>query len=115
MNINKPLFIPLKREFFEAFKDGTKTWELRGINNNFNEKTVVLERKTILALGYTKTRIEGKISNIVLMDAGNEIKQIAIWNNIIPSTINASDFIEYYLNKYEHFIIFKIQLKEKSK
>jgi hypothetical protein len=60
--MDKPLFIPLKREFYLAFKDGTKTEELRRYGPRWNERTCAVGRQVVLSLGYGKgNRLTGKI------------------------------------------------------
>ena len=52
--IEKPLFIPLKSEFYEQFKSGIKRIEYRLYGPRWNEKTCFLGRKVILSKGYGK-------------------------------------------------------------
>lgn len=57
-----PLFIPLKREYFEAFKSGSKTEELRRYGPRWNERTCLVGRPVTLSLGYGKAhRLTGTI------------------------------------------------------
>ena len=57
-----PLFIPLKREFFEQFAAGTKTTEYRQRNARWNAETCWIGRTVILSLGYSKQhRLTGKV------------------------------------------------------
>ncbi len=77
----KPLFIPLKKKFFEAFKDGSKTKEYRKVNKNFNSLTCIVGRKVILSNGYGKyDRLNGVITNI----------------NTTTSPQNLDGWVEYY-------------------
>lgn len=58
----KPLFIPLKSEYYEAFKDGSKREELRIYGKRWNEKTCPVGRKVVLSKGYGKqNRLKGRI------------------------------------------------------
>jgi len=58
----KPLFIPLKTEYYEAFKSGLKQDELRLYGKRFNEKTCHIDREIILSKGYGKhERMKGRI------------------------------------------------------
>ena len=58
----KPLFIPLKTEYYEAFVNGDKTEELRLYGPRWNEKTCFPGRDVILSKGYGKqNRVSGKI------------------------------------------------------
>lgn len=58
----KPLFIPLKTEYFEAFKAGTKTVEYRKFGDRWNDRTCQPGRSVILSKGYGKgNRMTGTI------------------------------------------------------
>jgi hypothetical protein len=60
--MDKPLFIPLKAEPFDAFKNGTKRDELRRYGPRWNERTCAPDREVILSLGYGKQqRLRGRI------------------------------------------------------
>ena len=52
----RPLFIPLKREFFEAFERGEKWEEFRGFGLRWNYCTCRVGRRVTLSLGYGKAR-----------------------------------------------------------
>ena len=59
----KPLFIPLKREFFEAFERGEKTVEYRVLGPRWNAQTCRIGRPVVLSLGYGKARrLHGRVS-----------------------------------------------------
>ncbi len=59
----KPLFIPLKREYFEAFKSGTKTEEYRPEGPRWNARTCAVGRPVVLSLGYGKAnRLNGVVT-----------------------------------------------------
>lgn len=51
-----PLFIPLKKEFFEAFERGEKTAEYRLFGPKWNGETCKKYRRVILSFGYGKKR-----------------------------------------------------------
>lgn len=56
------LFIPLKREFFEAFERGNKTTEFRPYGPRWNERTCPVGRRVTLSLGYGRQRrIAGRV------------------------------------------------------
>lgn len=58
----RPLFIPLKAKFFDAFKAGTKTVEYRKRGPAWNEATCLIGRRVVLSRGYgRKDRLKGKI------------------------------------------------------
>ncbi len=65
-----PLFIPLKREFFEDFRKGLKDTEYRIYGPRWNERTCPVGRRVVLSLGYGKAhRLSGVISNFLRSDA----------------------------------------------
>ncbi|MCB1511359.1 MAG: hypothetical protein KDJ36_10680 [Hyphomicrobiaceae bacterium] len=58
----KPLFIPLNTEYYEAFKYGTKTEELRVYGPRWNHDTCQEGREVIISKGYGKqNRMKGRI------------------------------------------------------
>lgn len=56
-----PLFVPLARQWFEAFRVGEKRHEWRRYGRGWNETTCPIGRQVTLALGYTRTRLAGHI------------------------------------------------------
>lgn len=67
----KPLFIPLKTESFNAFKDGTKTHELR-IGAKWGHKQCKIGREVILSKGYGKhERLNGVINSFEVIKLGD--------------------------------------------
>ncbi len=62
MESAKPLFVPLKTEYYESFALGDKTEELRAYGPRWNEKTCTVGRAVILSKGYGKhSRMSGVI------------------------------------------------------
>lgn len=58
------LFIPLKREFYEAFERGEKGFEYREYGPRWNERTCRLGRPVTISMGYGKTRrLRGTITH----------------------------------------------------
>ena len=58
----KPLFIPLKAQFYEAFENGTKDTEYRKYGPRWNADTCFIGRKVTLSYGYgKKRRLSGEI------------------------------------------------------
>ena len=53
---DRPLYVPLKREWFEAFATGEKTIEWRRYGPKWNERTCRIGRRVTLALGYQGRR-----------------------------------------------------------
>jgi hypothetical protein len=54
---SKPLWIPLKREYFEAFRNGTKTIEYRHYGGQWTEKHIYVDRHATLGCGYSGPRL----------------------------------------------------------
>lgn len=57
----KALFIPLKTEWFMAFKSGKKKTEYRLYGPRWNENTVIPGRPVTLSHGYSGDRIKTKV------------------------------------------------------
>ena len=56
----KPLFIPLRTEYYEAFCNGSKTVEYRKYGPLWNEERCAIGRLVTLSKGYgTKNRRQG--------------------------------------------------------
>lgn len=59
-----PIFIPLKRKYFEQFERGEKTIEYRAHGGRWTGKHCRVGRKVTLSLGYGKTRrLSGTITS----------------------------------------------------
>lgn len=65
----KPLFIPLKSEYFRAFEDGSKTVEWRKIGRNFSERTLLIGRRVCLSNGYSGAQLIGEIVHLEFRSA----------------------------------------------
>lgn len=63
----KPLFIPLKTEYFRAFEIGTKRTEYRLYGPRWNEGTVLKGRSVTLSHGYSGARISGVVKRMRIM------------------------------------------------
>lgn len=60
----KPLFIPLKKEYFDAFELGEKTVEFRALNERWNLKNCSTGRAVVLSCGYGRSRrLKGFVSS----------------------------------------------------
>lgn len=60
--MGKPLFIPLKTQYFDAFLDGSKTVEYRRYGARWNERTCEVGRRVVISKGYGKqSRREGVV------------------------------------------------------
>lgn len=70
MDANRPLFIPLKRAFFEAFERREKTIEYRKFGPRWNRETCRPGRAVALSLGYGKARrLQGVITSFAMTKA----------------------------------------------
>ena len=52
----RPLFVPLRAKFFEAFEAGAKSEEFRPYGPRWNERTCPVGRPVVLSYGYGKAR-----------------------------------------------------------
>ena len=58
----RPIFIPLRSEYYDAFADGSKTEELRLYGPRWNERTCAVGRAVTLSKGYgKKNRMIGQV------------------------------------------------------
>lgn len=59
----KALFIPLRRQFFEAFDRGEKDTEYRKRGPRWNAETCAIGRRVVLSCGYGRSkRLTGTIT-----------------------------------------------------
>lgn len=67
----RPLFIPLRREWFDQFEDGRKDTEYRVHGPGWNERTCRVGRRVTLSCGYGKhrTRLTGTITQFEVLPA----------------------------------------------
>lgn len=109
------LFLPLNQLWYSLFADGQKEWEMRGMNNIFNSKTVELGRTVEIRKGYQSDPIWGTIKERIIVNSMEEIPKI-IYDKIIPPSVQEDpeviDFINIYNSKYEKFILFRIQIEK---
>jgi hypothetical protein len=63
MTLTDPLFVPLRREWFDAFKRGEKAEEWRRYGKQWNEKVCWIGRPVTLSLGYRSIRLLGTITS----------------------------------------------------
>lgn len=76
--MEKPLFIPLKTEWFRAFEAGEKSVEYRLEGTRWNADTCRIGRAVTLSHGYSGSRLQGVVAGfeIVGPDAHPAIAQI---------------------------------------
>jgi hypothetical protein len=65
----KPLFIPLKTQWFRAFESGEKTVEYRAYGPRWNERTCTPGRAATLSHGYSGDRIHAEVVYIQVLPA----------------------------------------------
>jgi len=67
----RPLFIPLKAEYYRDFACGMKTIEYRLYGPRWNERTCKPGRPVTLSLGYGKReRLHGRVAGLRCAPAG---------------------------------------------
>lgn len=94
----KPAFIPLKREYFNAFKDGTKQWEYRKLGRQWVAKNFPSGRPVVLSLGYGKKhRLNGVVGSVI----------------VDPCAQNLPGFRECYGPDATHALCIQIKLQDK--
>lgn len=62
MEAEKPLFIPLKKQYFDDFIAGRKSCELRKYGPRWNETSCRVGRPVVLSCGYSaKRRVSARV------------------------------------------------------
>lgn len=64
----KPLFIPLRTEWFRQFEDGSKDTEYRAYGPRWNEKTCWVGRKATISHGYNGKRLQRQVTGFKVLD-----------------------------------------------
>lgn len=72
----KPIFIPLKKQYFEEFERREKTTEYRKWGPRWNGETCRVGRRVTLSLGYTLKRLHGRIVGYYMT---HKVHQIPGW------------------------------------
>jgi hypothetical protein len=76
----KPLFIPLKGEFYDQFEKGQKDTEYRPFGPRWNERTCPVGREVVLSRGYGKAkRLRGTITQFGI---NRELTHSKLWVSI---------------------------------
>lgn len=57
----KPLFIPLKTKYFNAFANGSKVVEYRRYGRQWTEKHCRVGRAVVLSKGYSGPRLRSRV------------------------------------------------------
>jgi hypothetical protein len=111
------LFVPLNTRWHSLFKSGEKTWELRGIDDRFNESTVWFGREVELRRGYKYEPLYGKVDAYVLVAIWDDLPEhvkIGIVPNSVKNDPEVRKFVQEYCAKYEDngLIAFKVILDD---
>lgn len=93
----RPLFIPLRRKYFEAFETGGKRVEWRSYGQRWNERTCAIGRSIVLSLGYNGRRIQGYV----------------VWFGIVPRNAAAQEARDIFPLS-ERFACIGIELLQKK-
>jgi hypothetical protein len=111
------LFLPLDTKWYQLFREGKKHWELRGINDIFNTKTIKEGRTVELRRGYQSDPLWGVITERMVVNSFKEIPSTIFDETIPPDVRNdpgVMTFVKNYKNKYGKFILFKIRIIERG-
>lgn len=74
MKNNRPLFIPLMKEYYQSFERGEKRIEYRIYGKRWNERTVYPNRPVVLSCGYGKrNRLSAIVDRLEVKDT-NELE-----------------------------------------
>ena len=71
-----PLFIPLRRAWFEVFAAGDKRHEWRRQGARRYARTCAIGRPIVLALGYTRARLRGVVASFAVRPASGDAAAI---------------------------------------
>ncbi len=75
----KPLFIPLKTQWFRQFESGEKETEYRAYGPRWNERTCAIGRAAVLSHGYSGARLHRRVAGfkkLALIEAPAEARKI---------------------------------------
>lgn len=64
----KPLFIPLRTQWFREFEAGTKDTEYRAYGPRWNERACRVGRKATISHGYSGKRLERVVAAFKVLD-----------------------------------------------
>lgn len=111
------LFVPLRTEHWTNFAVGQKDIELRGVNNNFNAKTVYSGRPAELRRGYsTDDSIWGIIASVWFFDSIEVVADELDHQRIVPDS-SRREFVrgaEEMLGEYDRYVAFSVGVDDGS-
>lgn len=109
------LFLPLNEKWYKLYHEGEKCWELRGVNDIFNFKTIREGRTVELRRGYKSDPLWGIITECMAVNSFDEIPS-TIFDKTIPNPVRndpeVKSFLKQYSEKYNKFILFRIKIVE---
>ena len=104
------IFAPLKTEHYENFRDGSKTWELRGATGAFAPEKLRIGKPVELRKGYNGPSLWGKVAGVKTFDSIEEIPE-EIDHRKITTGKSRGEFVESareLLGKYDSFVAFRV-------
>ncbi|KKG82393.1 hypothetical protein DU57_12325 [Methanosarcina mazei] len=108
------LFLPLNQTWYNLLLEGQKEWEIRGVSDTFNQKTVKIGRSIEIRKGYQNDSIWGIIKDKFTVNSIQEIPK-PIYDKTIPPSVQedpeVTKFINEYFKKYDKFILFRIEIQ----
>jgi hypothetical protein len=95
-----PLFIPLKKEHFEAFECGKKTIEYRLLGKRWNEKNCHAGREVTLSCGYGKNRrLHAQIAMVVVSPLSSFVdNEKKVIKSVYPSITEKDEIICIFIH-----------------
>lgn len=91
----KRLFVPLRRAPYVAFAGGTKTWEVRLLRRQWNERNVKVGRQVELRLGYAVGRsLWGQVTDVRIASSLSELFDLIDYQAVVPSAPSRNEAVE---------------------
>ena len=81
----KPLFVPLKGEYFDAFASGAKNTEYRLYGKRWNERTCRIGRAVTLSRGYSGARLRGHVSDFFVLAGCRSADFLACYQDAVDA------------------------------
>lgn len=107
----KRLFMPVQAKWHELYENRVKKWELRGVDEKFNDRTIFPGRRVEIRRGFNHDPLWGTIENKIIV---NKIEDIPsdIYEQTIPESVRetSEEFLSEYKAKHNKFIVFKIAI-----
>lgn len=91
----KRLFVPLRRAPYVAFAGGAKTWEVRLLRRQWNERNVRVGLQVELRLGYAVGRsLWGQVDDVRIANSLFELFDLIDYQAVVPSAPSRNDAVE---------------------